>query len=377
MTKFMTYTYPLLKEITEQYALKQKSLESVYVLACQHILEPQAKMFDLISDFGIPKENIYIFGKIYSTSNEVLNELLQDNFKVSEPVFSPEMSFDVEHNENCKNELKTFLSSIQSPSKIIILDDGGELLKVLNDNFESISSNISIVGIEQTSSGFRKLEHTQLHFPIFNVARSAVKLIKESPLIADLGCRRIVDVINQYSISEPRVLVVGLGPMGSNTLTILNNKGYFTLGYDIAHQDKTELIELIRNNKINIVVGVTGTNILSEKQLQEIKDILDYDLYLVSMSSADREFPTTYIRKNGTTPTGVHTDVVWDNLILVNNGFPITFKGRRFESTPEEIERTIGLLYGSTLEAIVKDVNTQKGFLEVPTVVTDILEKHE
>jgi S-adenosylhomocysteine hydrolase len=372
-----SYQYPLLEKISELHKPSQDLFGDVYILACQHILEPQAKMFELISRFGVPKDNIFIFGKIYSTSNEVLDELVQEDFKVSKPTFDPSNSFDVEHRGNCENEFGKFLSSIQNPSKIIILDDGGELLKVVNDKFDSLPSGVGVIGIEQTSSGFRKLENIELHFPVFNVARSAVKLIKESPLIADLGCRRIVDVIKQYSILEPRVLVVGLGPMGSNTLSILNAKGYFSLGHDIAHHDKAELIDLVRNNRINVIVGVTGTNILSERQLQEIKDILDYNLYLISMSSADREFPTTYIRQNGVVPKEIHGDVKWDNLVLINNGFPITFKGRRYESTPEEIERTICLLYGSTLEAISGVSDLKNGFVDVPTEVTNILESHE
>lgn len=353
------------------------AFDDIYILACQHILEPQAKMFEFISGFGIPKNNIFIFGKIYSTSNEVLGELLLNNFKVSKPVFDPLNSFDAEHRENCENEFSKFLSSIHNPSKIIILDDGGELLKVVNDRFDSLPPGIRIIGIEQTSSGFRKLENTGLHFPVFNVARSAVKLIVESPLIADLGCRRIIDVINKYSILEPRVLVVGLGPMGSNTLSILNAKRYFTLGYDIAHHDKVEIIDLVKNNRINIIIGVTGTNILNEIQTQEIKDALDYNVYLISMSSADREFPTTYIRKNGIAPREIHGDVVWGNLTLINKGFPITFKGKRYESTPKEIEKTICLLYGSTLEAILETENSKDGFIDVPVKVINILESSE
>ena len=371
------YKYPLLEEISRHFIPKKNNFEGVYILACQHILEPQAKMFDLLLEFSIPKINIYIFGKIYSTSSEVLNELSNSGFNITQPAFDQSVSFDVEHTENCKRQLDLFLSNIKTPSKVIILDDGGELLRIVNDRFDSISKEISIVGIEQTSSGFRKLENSRIHFPIFNVARAAVKLIKESPLIAELGCNRMMDTFKQYSIAEPRILVVGLGPMGSNTLSIFKEKGYFTLGYDIAHHDKSELAHLIRDNNINVLVGVTGSNILDDKQLQEIKDVLDYKLFLISMSSADREFPTVYIRKNGISSTEIHEDVVWDNLVLVNNGFPITFKGNRYESTPEEIERTIGLLYGSTLEAITNSEIGQIGFVDVPGAVTDILDQHE
>lgn len=374
--KYQEYIYSILDEITSYYESKKSVNSEVFVLACQHILEPQAKMFELLSEF-IPKENIHIFGKIYSTSSSVLDELKNKGFNIKQPVFNQSISFDDEHLSNCNNELDLFLSKIKTSSKIIILDDGGELLKVVNNRIDEVSKYGSIVGIEQTSSGFRKLENSVIHFPIFNVARSSVKLIKESPLIADLGCRRMFDVFKQYSIKEPRILVVGLGPMGSSTISIFKEQGYFSIGYDISHGSKSELIHLINENNINVIVGVTGANILDEKQLKEIKDTIDYKIYFISMSSADREFPTVYIRKNSESASGIHSDVAWDNLVLINNGFPITFKGNRYESTPEEIERTIGLLYGSTLEAITNDQIKETGFIDVPIVVTDIINKHE
>jgi hypothetical protein len=372
-----SHTYNLLEKITWIYNFSGDKNRDVYVLACQHILEPQAKMFSLMSEFGIPKENIYIFGKIYSTSNEVLRELKKQGFFASDPVFNPAMSFDVLHRENCEKEFKNFISKINSPSKIIILDDGGELLKVVNDNFNLISPDVSVVGIEQTSSGFRKLENVKIEYPIFNVARSAVKLNKESPLIAELGAERIAQALNKYIVSEPRILVVGLGPLGESTLRALGNKGYFVLGHDVAHHGRQDLIDLIKNNNINVVVGVTGFNILNELQIEELQDYLNSNLYLISMSSADREFPAVFIREKAGLPKNVHDDVSWNNLILVNNGFPITFKGNRYESTPKEIERTIALLYASVLEATTQKDRIAPGFTDVPSKVSDIIEAHE
>ena len=97
-----SYEYHLLEKISKLYEASSINLGCVYVLACQHILEPQAKMFDLIASFGIPKENIRIFGKIYSTNNEVLTELKEKGFDVGEPVFDPSVSFDVEHAGICE-----------------------------------------------------------------------------------------------------------------------------------------------------------------------------------------------------------------------------------------------------------------------------------
>lgn len=366
-----TYDYPLLGKISELFDPQKKSFENVYILACQHILSPQAKMFRLLHEFGIPKENIFIFGKIYSTSNEVLNALRTQGFRVSEPIFNPKKSFDEYHNQNCKNELDLFLATIKNPSKIIILDDGGALLKVVNDSFESLP-DVPVVGIEQTSSGFRKLEYSKIHFPIFNVARSSIKLIKESPFITSLGCKRLEDIIEKYSILEPRILVVGLGPIGENMLSTLHSKKYFTVGYDVAHHDISMIDDLIIDNNINIVVGATGSNILVPSDMEKMNKLLKNNLYLVSMSSSDREFPAVYIRENGMTNNGIHDDIVCGSVVLVNNGFPVTFKGNVFESLPEEIERTIGLLYGSVLQAGIYDIQGT-GFIETPECLNEVL----
>ncbi|MFA7193316.1 MAG: hypothetical protein WC087_00130 [Candidatus Paceibacterota bacterium] len=365
------YSYPLLEQIAQLYKTEEKTFENVYLLACQHILSPQAKMFELINKFGIPKENIHIFGKIYSTNNEVLKELRVEGFNVSDPIFNSEIPFDTEHYGNCKKEFNAFISSIKSSSRIIILDDGGELLKVANELFEIIPSGVSVVGVEQTSSGFRKLENAEHNFPIFNVARSAIKLTKESPIIADIGCKRIVGVISQYSI-DARILLVGLGPLGSSILSWFKENKYFTLGYDIANHDKTELLDLIQDNNINLIIGVTGSNILDESTLQNIKKSINHNLYLISMSSSDREFPAVYMRKNVSGLNGIHADIKWDNIVLINNGFPITFKGNRYESTPQEIERTIALLLGSVMEAAITD-EIKSGFLDVPVNVAGLL----
>lgn len=95
------------------------------------------------------------------------------------------------------------------------------------------------------------------------------------------------------------------------------------------------------------------------------------------MSSADREFPAVYVREKANSFSGVHSDVIWENIILVNNGFPITFKGNVYESTPKEIEKTIGLLLGSTLESVFSSEALSNGFIDVPKYVIDIIEKYE
>ena len=90
------------------------------------------------------------------------------------------------------------------------------------------------------------------------------------------------------------------------------------------------------------------------------------------MSSSDREFPSAFLRQESPQDALTHSDAQWKNIVLVNNGFPITFKGKRYESTPLEIERTIALLYGSALYASLNTVG-ENGFVEVPKIVTDAI----
>ncbi len=369
------YNYPLLELVKNYFTNSTKGdIQNVYILACQHILLPQFKMFKMISDFGVPKSNIFILGKIYSTSNDVLTEMIDEGFNCIQPKFNRSKTFDESHSTNCKNLLSTSLKKMSHPSKIIILDDGGELLRIVNDGFIS-TNTCEIVGIEQTSSGFRKLENIKLNFPIYNVARSNIKLTKESLIIADLGVRRIGKVISNYKIQSPRIMIVGLGPLGKSIKKILDNAGYITLGYDNLIHGEHSLVDLIIDQKINVVIGVTGVNVLSEQMIEKIQDQIDYNLYLISMSSSDREFPVVYIRK-GFNSEEIHADVTMGKVILINNGFPITFKGMRFESTPQEIERTIALLFGSVVDAVI-NTRQETGFVNLPTELSNIINDFE
>jgi len=372
ITNIGSYEYPLLEKITDLFKDQSKdAFGSIYICGCQHVLEPQGKMFELLSDFGIPKSNIYILGKIYSTSKEILGELKDKGFRVEQPIFNLQKTFDEQHVANCTNLFSNFIKNVPEGSRVIVIDDGADMLNVFNKNYGDIKDKFTIIGIEQTSSGYRKLEKEKLYFPVLNVARSPIKLDKESPLIARLGCDRINEVIKTYSIKEPRILVVGLGPMGNNVLLILKEEGYFVIGHDTQINYQGEIVDLVSQNMINIIVGVTGSSLVSQEQVEKLNSAtLSEKLYLISMSSSDREFPSAFLRQYSAINAPTHSDAQWNNIVLVNNGFPITFKGKRYESTPLEIEKTIALLYGSTLYASLNNISGN-GFIDVPKIVTD------
>jgi len=335
----MDYNYPLLKKVFNHYKKHKKDVSDIYLVCCQHLLEPQSKMFELFVSFGFNPSKIIVLGKVYSTNNDILNEIRQIGIKVLQPKFSS-ISFDDEHRRNCKK----VLGLVPVDSKVIILDDGAELIQVFIGAKREV-----IFAVEQTSSGFRKLEKDFLPFPVVNVARSTTKLVQESPLVARQCFELIGKYILENKINKPSILVVGLGPIGEAILEIFEQNQYIVSGFDIKHRH-SDLVSVILNNKPNVIIGATGSSILQKEDITNL--ISNKLLYLISVSSSDREFPVVSFRKGGE----IHEDIVYKNITFANNGFPITFKGNRNELTPVEIEKTICLLSGAVIDGIVNDI---------------------
>jgi hypothetical protein len=222
-----------------------------------------------------------------------------------------------------------------------------------------------LFAVEQTSSGFRKLENIDIPFPVINVARSDIKLIQESPVIARLCFERINEYFTKEKIIHPFILVVGLGPIGEAVLEIFKQNNFIVDGFDIKHGHR-DLLSLIHTKKPDVIIGATGSPILSVEDIEG--GIFNKKLHLISVSSSDREFPVVHFRKN----TDIHTNVQYKSITFVNNGFPITFKGNRLECTPVEMEKTMCLLGGSVVDTIVNGV-TGKGLLNVSNQLKEIL----
>lgn len=348
----MDYNYPLLRKVFDNYKDHGLDLSNVRLYSCQHLLGPQLEMYKLLISFGIQPQNIIALGKAYSTNTQVMNSLKGLGVRVMQPEFSG-ISFDQEHINNCE----IMLSEVLDTHRNVILDDGGQLILTLKDKKIEFA-------VEQTSSGFRKLEGVTLDFPMYNVARSPIKLLEESRLIGLLSLSRVEDYIRDKGIVSPKIVIIGLGPIGNSLLKIFKEEGKDIVGFDVETK-KGQILSYIDDNKVDVVIGATGTMLFNASDLDEIKG--GHVCHLISVSSSDREFPVTHFRKH----ENVHEDVKYKNFIFVNNGFPINFKGNKYESTPVEIEKTIALLLGSVLHGLAKGSTGQKGIISVP----DELEK--
>jgi len=349
----LNYSYPLLHKVLNFYKKESIDLSNFKIYSCQHLLESQYEMYTMFIEFGFKPENIFALGKIYSSNKEVIEEIKKLGVNVIQPEFGGQ-AFDIEHKNNCRN----LAEKISDNDKNIIMDDGGYLIEAAKDKKIYFA-------VEQTSSGFRKLENSSLNFPIFNVARSKTKLTQESPLIARLISGRIEIYAKDNNIHSPKIVVIGLGPIGNSVLQVLSEDNYAVSGFDIE-TSKEKIIEYLLEEKPDLVIGATGTALLDESDLDGLES--DHIYHFISVSSSDREFPVVSFRNN--TPT--HGDVIYKNFVFVNNGFPITFKGNRYESTPIEIEKTIALLMGSVLYGAVKGFNAS-GIIHVPEELEELI----
>jgi S-adenosylhomocysteine hydrolase len=363
------HTYPLLTHIAEQY--KNTDLSNVLLIACQHLLNPQKKMFELLLQLGLRPENCVIIGKNYSTNDEVMESLKNMRCIVApfSNEFEPAIPFDVWFEYKMTSYLREELRyrDLQSYDKVIVLDDGGFLHTVVNKLYTDVDC---IVGIEQTSSGHHKIQENGIKFPTTSVARSKEKLILESPHIARNICARVGVELILNKRRNCNVLVSGLGHIGMLVKRRLQASGkyQFVAGYDpkpVARQNChimnfTEIVENL--SKFDVIIGASGYCAFGEEYLEKMHP----EVILISASSSDREFPAIMFRGP---EASVHCNQFLKDQRLVNGGFPITFDGKADASPPAEIEFTIALLFLNVMNSARVDENIP----EVSEVIKSIL----
>lgn len=337
----------MLKKVFNYFQNGQQKVDDVYLVCCQHLLEPQLRMFEMFIDYGFEPQKIFVLGKAYSANSDILKELQERRINVIQPKFSG-IAFDDEHKNNCR----IITNLIPNEARTIIIDDGAELIKT----FAELDKKV-LFAVEQTSSGFRKLENDQPLFPVINVARSATKLVQESPLIARLCFERINTYLSNKDIKNPNIIVVGLGPIGEAILQIFKQNSFNTSGFDVKN-GHSNLPAFINEMKADVVIGATGFPVLLKEDIDNL--VSEKPLYLISVSSSDREFPVAFFRSGNE----IHQDINFKNITFVNNGFPITFKGNRNELTPVEIEKTICLLGGAVIFGVTKGIE-KSGLVDV------------
>ncbi|HWC58018.1 MAG TPA: hypothetical protein VG621_03680 [Candidatus Paceibacterota bacterium] len=380
--KFLSGQYsldemPLLEAIAHRFMHEMQTTDcnDVYIVACQHLLKPQLAMFEQFVKLGIPALHIMVLPKIYSANQSVLAGIKNLGCTVFEDAlnFHPSQNFDDFHYQQCESVVRHVEKTVPASAKLIVLDDGGMLIKTFAQHKKLIRSfEQGVYGVEQTASGKNILLKTNVPFIVTSVASSIEKITIETNYIIRHVMTRLTEYFVEQEISKSsKLLVLGKGPIGKTLISALTREGYDCDGYDSNEGSFKGSF-----SSYDVIIGATGSNSVSIKQLPNLKA----STHLISVSSSDREFPSVHIRKNSVAGKGTHDTFVYkeNGIRLANGGFPITFKGKETECFPLEMDVTMMKLTEAVLMHVLSktDIETsinqmyawKKLFLHTPVI---------
>lgn len=336
-------------------------LKDYYLIGCQHLLPSTHLMLRSFFDNGLRPERTALIGKCYSTSPTTHALMQEEGIYVcpSSTQFDSHQSYDDQFQENMSLFLKNTIDKLKIPfgAKVIVLDDGGELISIINKNTSRFGK---IIGVEQTSAGYHKLAAIHLKMPVVNVARSSTKLVMESSMVTDPQIQKITRFLNSSGLKPEKVLIIGNGALGKHVALA------FRSFYEVTCYDKVAQLSEIKEANLDVssfdlIVGATGSAILTKEQLCNLKR----NVVLASISSSDREFNAPYLRRRIKKIDNCHTDLFIDGIHLLNCGFPLNFQGADEDTIPlEKIQITIALLFLAVYQGISSQ-NSQKGLVSL------------
>lgn len=322
------------------------SLKNTVIIAVQHLLQTTHSMFQSWYGLKLEPHNIHVLGKCYSSNRIVVKRMLQEGINVSPLSFSfnSHRAFDHQFDDY----VEQFLNAIHIPSsteKIIVLDDGGHLIKAFIQRPNLVKYPLS--GIEQTSSGYEIIKNLPLNFPIVNVARSNAKLSFEPIFLAEKISQQL-----RHLIKEKNTLVLGCGVIGKAIIKEIKPE----MVYD--KNDSSALQEMLP--KADLIIGCTGNTSISTHH----HHLLKKGCYLISASSSDREFDSVHLRKTFSPYHNCHRHLKSDRFNLMNSGFPINFTGAPHSIPPAKIELIRALI---TLGMLQASMSINRGIIPLDT----------
>lgn len=336
------------------------NLENVVLIGAQHILPSTLTMLNSFFERGLSPENVFLIGKCYSTDIQTYYRLLDLGVYVcpSSLTFKKQVAFDSQYTSNIRSFVNKSLAMLPSRNKpcIVVLDDGGMLISQLNDYADKKSS---IVGLEQTTSGYQRIKKLNLKMGVINVARSKAKLQYESKIIAKTVVRELCNKFATRQIHDPeRVLIFGNGAIGNATAAAL--EGHFNTSFVDIDPKKSDIFldETMQSiQEFDLIIGCVGKTILSLENIKKLRK----GTTLVSLSSSDREFEIVALRSQSSLIFSCHDDFNWNGINILNCGFPLNFSGIASDVDIQEFELTRSLLTLGVLQGIQQ--RSEKGLL--------------
>lgn len=300
---------PVLQALVDEVE-QHKPLANHRLFAVQHLFASTSGLFEGLIKAGIQAEGSVVFGKSYSTNHEVKSALEGRGFTVHEDYAQKDAVVDGGKLVGLEAPLLTGLrqalqsaAAAQPPQKVLLLDEGGKLNKMLHDVLPEYAHLCTIV--EQTTNGLQNMAGTTLLAPAVSVASSQLKREVEGPIIGEDVAAATLDLLRDLDprlITGKNVGIVGYGAVGTATAKAFAERGFHVVVTDIRDEAVAALlkgpittaaggsISLAKRDDVlgaGIVVGCTGTGAMKLVETRALRD----GAILVSAASGDHEFP--------------------------------------------------------------------------------------
>ena len=264
---------PGLMKLREEYK-SEKPLKGARISGCLHMTIQTAVLIETLMELGASVR--WSSCNIYSTQDQAAAAIAEKNI----PVFA----WKGESEEEFWWCIEQTIKGPDGWKPNLILDDGGDLTKLLHDKFPELLDDVKGLSEETTTGVLRLVEMEKkgtLKVPAINVNDSVTK----SKFDNKYGCREsLVDGIRRATdvmMAGKIAVVAGYGDVGKGSAESLRNAGCRVLITEIdpicalqAAMDGYEVITMDQaSKKADIFVTATGNvDVITVDHMRDMKD---------------------------------------------------------------------------------------------------------
>lgn len=361
---------PLLEKIAK--ASPKSAFDKVEVIAIQHLLDSQVPTFDTYRSLGMSPTRTSVVAVPYSASQAVVDQLEDRGWDVR----VPPLDLDAWAGEIREVMCERIEAAEASGRKILVLDDGGLVAKLLDDDPDLTPYAHLFKIVEQTRRGITVADGVELKSPVINVAQSWGKFV-EGPMIGDSVTGKLLERLEKIgveSLKGMKVGVIGYGTIGAPIAKQLEERGAVVTVLDVSAESmdkaKADGFAVAKNRATffsgaDMIIGATGMQSMTKADLERVKSgvilgsasskLVEIDVEALAAESRKGrgKEPRVEVVDGESHPPTVEYTVGEDRKIkLLASGFPVNFDGGQENIPPEQIQLTRALMLIGGLQAV-------------------------
>ncbi len=354
---------PLLDELVEQLKGSQP-LRNKNVLWVTHMLGTTMAQANAMRAAGLSAAKTIIVGSPYGTNDVVRSVLEEDGFDARVPALD-EKAY---KQAVLQGLLDTAKRCRKNQLPVVVLDDGGQVTQILNEDerFKDVRELFKVV--EQTTRGITNSESKSLKVPLISVALSKSKSV-EGELVGRSVAQKVLQGLERSGkkVKGLEITVVGYGVVGSQICAALKEAGAKVTVVENtparADEAKAAGFKVAAKAKAlarcDVVIGATGHRSLEVADLKLLKDGAAF----VSASSKQVEADMAGLKAKATKAKtldpgaplvhlpNVEYTLAGKTLLALGDGWPINFDGDVEDISAEEIMVTRCAMFLGALQA--------------------------